>query len=98
LRSEGRPLLRHLLPIDLIPQPEDLWASQGDCLPGRQGVLIESVQTAESLVCGVCADPIEEQPVSCPVCAAPHHPECWAYLDGCSRFGCPENPARRPGG
>ena len=29
---------------------------------------------------------------ACPHCDALHHPECWAYLDGCSRFGCPEAP------
>lgn len=89
------PLLTHLLPVDLIPMEEDLWEARGGSLSPGEGLLLESVHEASDLSCGVCADPIEEEPVCCPVCQAPHHPECWAYLDGCSRFGCPESPARR---
>ncbi|NSW54779.1 MAG: hypothetical protein HPY44_02085 [Armatimonadetes bacterium] len=40
--------------------------------------------------CPVCQTRIfqAEQIVSCPVCRATHHKDCWEYNGGCAVFGC----------
>lgn len=52
-------------------------------------VMVEKMQTAVDMPrCPVCACTIEEDPVTCPRCATPHHRECWDYAEGCAIFGC----------
>lgn len=95
LESRGELLVRHLLPVDFLPLPEDLWAAPTVEPSLGLGLQLEAVTRADRAPCGVCGDADEEVTQPCPVCEALHHPECWAYLDGCSRFGCPESPGRK---
>ena len=95
LGTRRETLLRHLLPVDLIPVPEDLWAPETSLAPGVAPGMLLGTLREEAASCGVCGDAVEDPVLRCPVCAAPHHPECFAYLDGCSRFGCAESPGRR---
>lgn len=43
--------------------------------------------------CPVCGEPPGEEPMICPHCETPHHPDCWAYVPGCAVFGCSEQTA-----
>jgi len=44
--------------------------------------------------CAICLRPISaaDDSVACPEpsCAQPYHRECWDYLGGCARYGCPQ--------
>ena len=45
--------------------------------------------------CPVCSSDTGPEMVYCPVCKAPHHSDCWAYIQpSCSRFGCPGKSAK----
>lgn len=39
-------------------------------------------------LCKVCGETITDVHVICSVCRAPHHRDCWAFIGGCSIFGC----------
>lgn len=41
-------------------------------------------------ICKVCNEPIEakDDRVICSTCKAPHHRDCWAFVGGCSIYGC----------
>ncbi|MCW5962650.1 MAG: NINE protein [Bryobacterales bacterium] len=46
-------------------------------------------------VCPYCRAPIDEtheQVTVCPVCATPHHRDCWEENGGCTVFGCDAAP------
>jgi hypothetical protein len=38
--------------------------------------------------CHVCRGALEGDLISCPSCATPQHRDCWAYVRGCSTYGC----------
>jgi hypothetical protein len=38
--------------------------------------------------CTVCGSPIEGQHVVCDRCKTPYHRDCWAFVGGCSTYGC----------
>jgi len=44
--------------------------------------------------CPYCRFPVEagETARVCPVCAVPHHRECWLENQGCTTYGCQESP------
>lgn len=91
LGGEG---LVHRLPVDFLPSPEDLLPP----LP-RAGDL--SLELAPALpaarpACPVCGDDQGPLDRRCRSCEAAHHPECWDYLGGCGRFGCPSGPRQTP--
>ena len=44
-------------------------------------------------VCPYCRTELEGQPLECPGCGTPHHPECFAENGGCTVFGCSAAPA-----
>lgn len=43
--------------------------------------------------CEVCGDPIEGAHVNCATCRTPFHGDCWAFVGGCSTYGCPSKHA-----
>lgn len=47
---------------------------------------------AGSLACPVCGDALEEARVTCSLCEAPHHPECWRWAGRCSTYACGGGP------
>lgn len=47
------------------------------------------------LPCAVCGDPTTAGiDLACTTCATPHHPDCWRFAGGCSRFGCGDQVSR----
>ena len=48
-------------------------------------------------LCPYCQSEIgpSDQTHSCPVCATPHHLECWRENEGCTTYGCSESPQAR---
>jgi predicted RNA-binding Zn-ribbon protein involved in translation (DUF1610 family) len=50
----------------------------------------ESQEHADCLICGWAIEP-GQNVVVCPepACGLPYHHECWEYLGGCARYGCP---------
>ena len=49
----------------------------------------EAGRAAEGpILCEVCGDPIEDLFVCCERCQTPCHRDCWAFVGGCSTFGC----------
>lgn len=50
---------------------------------------------SESPCCPVCGDPVHaSRDLACASCASPHHPDCWRFSGGCSRFGCGDTVSR----
>lgn len=49
--------------------------------------------------CPYCGAAITERQVMvvCAICRIPHHQECWDENRGCTTYGCPGTPVRRPG-
>lgn len=43
----------------------------------------EEDEEKTEIFCTVCKDVIEGSMHSCPICSAPHHPECYKLNDGC---------------
>ena len=52
-------------------------------------VVEERLSLAEGpVLCEVCGDPIDDLHVACELCHTPCHRDCWAFVGGCSTFGC----------
>jgi TM2 domain-containing membrane protein YozV len=43
--------------------------------------------------CPYCRTELDDQPLECPGCGTPHHPECYEENGGCTVFGCSSAPA-----
>lgn len=95
LAVRGRRLARLLIPAQVLPRPEELWEPEAQVEADEDILLLEGKEGLEGVNCLVCGDELDGQSLRCPVCSAPHHRECWDYLDGCSRFGCSESPTRK---
>lgn len=52
-----------------------------------EGVRLGKVQ-ATGGECACCWEPVAVDATACPMCAAPHHGACYAWMGGCARFGC----------
>jgi hypothetical protein len=52
--------------------------------------MTEPRRQTECLICGWAIEPGQDVEV-CPepACGLPYHRECWDYLGGCARYGCP---------
>lgn len=60
-----------------------------DLSPEVDGIsIVETSLAAENARCPVCGLRAEAETVACPVCRAPHHRDCRAYLGRCGIFGC----------
>lgn len=44
--------------------------------------------------CRICATPLCSGRVTCSVCCAPAHWECWEYNGGCATYACAHRPER----
>jgi len=79
----------HLLPEPAAGAPEGA-PEEGDAVQ----FLGDAPAAPGASACGVCGDPLEgDVQVRCDLCDAPHHPECWEYLGGCSTYACEGRPA-----
>jgi Prokaryotic RING finger family 1 len=47
-----------------------------------------SPEEAGPTMCEVCGDPLLGARVLCVLCKTPFHRDCWAFIGGCSTFGC----------
>jgi hypothetical protein len=57
--------------------------------PATTGVkVLGEVAVADHGRCPVCCQSVATSEVSCRLCRAPHHADCWAYLGRCAIFGC----------
>ncbi len=57
----------------------------------RDGVAIVPVEPdhhLETPECRVCGTTIESDHVACTQCNTPFHQDCWAFVGGCSTYGC----------
>lgn len=58
----------------------------------RRPVVVSRVVSSSwftgELRCPVCRDSLEGYVRLCEVCATPHHPGCWDYSGGCTRYAC----------
>lgn len=97
VRVEPRALPAGRPPLSLAPRPRPLGPLPrvAPPPPPEPGVQIDAVAVqALGAQCGVCAQGIEEGPVLCGKCEAPHHPECWEYNGGCATYACRSAVAR----
>jgi hypothetical protein len=76
-------------PEDLSSYPE-LFDELATLASGfsRSGFLIEMVSSAAPGKCPVCSTPVGSSRSLCNSCHTPHHPECWAYNEGCAVYAC----------
>ncbi len=57
---------------------------------------VKMLQPDGPVLCKVCNEPITSRRdrVTCVTCHAPHHRDCWAFVGGCSIYGCLEKQCR----
>jgi hypothetical protein len=58
----------------------------------------QTIAEPTARLCAICQSPLgEDEPsVSCPVCQAPYHADCWEENGGCAVYGCSAAPRIEP--